>query len=90
MPEVAARTAPQGGNLFDLAGSFYVPPPHQPALPAHPGVAGFLNRVRSGGSFARFPNQGAFDQKIDTGFVQRIDLKFALARQLTTFDQNPQ
>jgi len=73
LQEIAAplwrtRPAPEGGNLFDLAGSFYVPLPYQPAFPAHPELAGF-----SQGNLKRWffrsvvPIHGAFDQKINAG-----------------------
>ena len=59
------RPAPQSGNLFDLAGSFYVPLPYQPALPA-PDESSPQNPKRW---FFRsvVPNHGPYDQKIDAG-----------------------
>jgi hypothetical protein len=73
LQEIAAplwrtRPAPEGGNLFDLAGSFYVPLPYQPALPAHPQQAGFAQENPKRWFFRSVvPNHGAFDQRINAG-----------------------
>ena len=73
LQEIAAplwrtRPAPEGGNLFDLAGSFYVPLPYQPALPAHPEPAGFAQKDPKRWFFRSVvPNHGAYDQKINAG-----------------------
>ena len=62
------RPAPESGNLFDLAGSFYLPLPYQPALPAHPEPAGFSQENQKRWFFRSVvPNHGAFDQKINAG-----------------------
>jgi hypothetical protein len=73
LQEIAAplwrtRPAPEGGNLFDLAGSFYVPLPYQPALPAHHQPAGFAQENPKRWFFRSVvPNHGAFDQRINAG-----------------------
>jgi hypothetical protein len=73
LQEIAAplwRThpAPEGGNLFDLAGSFYVPLSYQPHLHAHPELAGFRQQDLKNWFFRSVvPAHGPLNQKIDTG-----------------------
>jgi len=73
LQEVAAplwRTspAPEGGVLFDLAGSFYVPLAYQPTLPADSGPGKFAQSDSKRWFFRSLvPSHGPFDQRINTG-----------------------
>ncbi|MHB8384775.1 MAG: hypothetical protein ACYDC3_20870, partial [Candidatus Binataceae bacterium] len=75
LQEIAAplwhtRPAPKGGELFDLAGSFYVPLPYQPALPAHSGHSGFAQENAQRWFFRSVvPPYGGFDQRINAGIA---------------------
>jgi len=75
LQEVAAplwriRPAAEGGSLFDLAGSFYVPLAFQPALTAHSDLGGPTTNQRARLFFRSVvPAHGPFDQKINTGAI---------------------
>src|SRR5208282_1630592 len=75
VPLWRTRPAPEGGNLFDLAGSFYVPLAYQPALPAHPDAAGLSPKNAKRWFFRSVtPSLGGFAQGINTGDLD--DSKF--------------
>jgi len=60
IPLWRSRPSPAGGNLFDLAGEFYVPY-RQPAMATTPNAPWFFRTL--------MPAHGDFTQKIDTGDV---------------------
>jgi hypothetical protein len=75
LQEVAAplwhiHPAPEGGSLFELAGSFYMPLAYEPPLTAHSEAAHF---TESPGHlwFLRslVPSHGSFDQRINVGTI---------------------
>ena len=61
IPLWRSRPSPAGGNLFDLAGQFYVPDRH-PAMTAASDTAKWFFRTL-------VPAHGDFTQKVDTGEV---------------------